>query len=118
MINWNEVDKIKADHIEDSEYYVSHKIFKIDSERAHEQRGDLLDFIDQLRPHPFNPDDRETWPEMGKVVIAQSENGTTKKVSLGEVGGIPLWIEIYGANQKFIYNLPYFKSWQYWEVQQ
>jgi hypothetical protein len=92
MINWDEVKNIEADHIEDSEYYVCRKIFKIDSERAHEQRGDLLELIAQFRPHPFDPDDRMTWPEMETEVLVRFDFGwKIAKLCYTAITKGPIW---------------------------
>ena len=71
MINWDEVDKISQQHGKLNLHLAyGDKINCYASlEEAHIHRGDLLEFVNQFRPHPFDPDDLMTCPEMETEVL-------------------------------------------------
>jgi hypothetical protein len=62
MINWDEVDEIKQRLLQRAKYGIT---------CADDDLYQLLKFLDQFRPRPFDPDDRMTWPEMETEVLTR-----------------------------------------------
>lgn len=75
MINWNEVDEMKeryesycakVRHLSELEPLSEPEAITINLDH-----GRLIHLLNQFRPHPFDPEDRGTWPEIGEWVLVE-----------------------------------------------
>lgn len=113
MINWERIDYAIFNHnlhhydLENDCAYNADEVLTT----AHNDRAVLIDVVNQFRPHPFDPDDRGTWPEELKDVLAWNDRGLVKIIRIDSNLGGTGWLETQGEFKEQWYSLRTFKWW-------
>jgi hypothetical protein len=109
MINWFEVALMKKRY-ENFCKKETEDLAEEDIVICNLDRGRLIYLLNQFRPHPFDPEDRETWPPFNEELIINYKGGTRDLAVITCCVGKQFEIKSFGMNVgRFLGSI---KSWQ------